>query len=273
MKRILVYGLILGVLTAPLSVAVAEPYRVSILPRYFPERLTAMMTPLIEYLEERLGANFELVLTEDFADYTQRIRRGDFTLGYQNPMVYTQVAERHQVIAMARKGEGGDRFRGIVITRPGNGIQRLDDLRGRRVLMVGKTSAGGFLSQKLSLRESGISIDTLELEQAAQNRQENVLIGVSIGDADAGFIRESARHVADRYIRPGSIATLTTTAWLPNWAFSVDRSIPTSLREQLTEAILDLSNAPEVQEALGLSGIQAAEDTDYDVVREALETH
>jgi phosphonate transport system substrate-binding protein len=135
-------------------------------------------------------------------------------------------------------------------------------------MIVGKTSAGGYLSQKLSLKEQGLDVDhDCELSIAADNHQENVIISVSIGDADAGFIRESALHKADEFIMPGSIVSIGETAWLPNWALSVDRNLPDAVKNKIQKSVLKLPRDSKILKAMGLVSFIAATDADYDIMR------
>lgn len=271
MKRTLQLILRLMALALVLSAdrAAATDYKISILPRYFPEKLTAMVTPLIDYLRQETGLPLELVLTKDFKEYEKRLKSGDITIGFENPVVYTRVTPEHQVVAMSRE-DGEDRFRGIVIAPADSGIGQIGDLRGKRVIIVGETSAGGYLSQKLTLQESGIGLSQLQLDTAADNRQENVIIAVSVGDAEAGFIRESALHVADRYIAPGSVKRVLETAWLPGWALSIDTRVPTDVRDKITEAVLKLPPGSPQLKALEVDGFVPAKDSDFDSIRAAL---
>ncbi len=243
-------------------------YTLSMLPRYYPEKIKAMIVPLAEYLSQKTGDKFVPVLTDDFADYATRVRSGQISIGYENPVVYTQVAGAHEVLAMALKGEGEDRFRGIIITRKDSDIHGFSDLRHKRVMIVGRTSAGGFLSQKLSLVQNGIDVDKdCEIEEASANKQENVIIAVSIGDVDAGFIRESALHTADSYIPPGSITVMAPCAWLPNWALSVNSTLPASVKAGIRSALLELADGHAVLKAMHVNGFRAASDADYDTLR------
>ncbi len=247
----------------------AEEYKISILPRYFPEKLNRMMTPLTEYLRSETGARIDLVLTKDFATYEAELLKGEIAIGYENPLVYAKVANTHKAIAIAVKGTGGDQFRGIIITRPDSGITRLSHLKGKKVMIVSESSAGGFLSQDLSLKKSGLDVyKDCKIVEAAENRQENVIISVSIGDVDAGFIRESALHIADEYIMPHSIKMIAETEWLPNWALSVSRDLPESLQNAIQQAVLKLPRDSAVLKAMGLTAFVAAGDGDYDVMRE-----
>jgi phosphonate transport system substrate-binding protein len=174
----------------------------------------------------------------------------------------------HEVIATALKGQGGDKFRGIIISRPDSGITNISHLKGKKVMIVGNTSAGGFLSQKLSFQEIGLDANRdCQLVEAAGNRQENVIIAVSIGDVDAGFIRESALHTADDFIAPGSVKTIAEAAWLPNWALSVNRNLPPEQKNSIKTALLKLKKEDIVLKAMELDGFKPASDSDYDVIR------
>lgn len=263
----LLYVLICWTLFSGAAVA-GGVYRLSMLPRYYPERILAMITPLAEYIGKETGASVTPVLTPNYTEYENRMKDGEIQIGYENPLVYTKISQQHEVLAIAVKGEGGERFRGIVITRPDSDILTIADLRHKKIMIVGRTSAGGFLSQKLFLEEGGIDVDAdCDLKEAAGNKQENVIIAVSVGDVDAGFIRESALHVADAYIQPGSIKTMVSCAWLPNWAFSVNKNMPDALKFKIQKALLSLKKDSDVLSAMNITAFKSAKDEDYDVIR------
>jgi len=270
MKKILIIiSLIIGGIS---NFANAEDYTFSMLPRYFPEKLTAMVTPLTTYLTETLQSPVKLVLTENFDKYTMQVVSGTVDIGYENPLVYTQVSDQHEVIATAQMGADGNKFRGIIITSPNSDIKSIADLQGKKVMIVGKTSAGGYLSQKLALQEAGLDPERdCTIVEAANNHQENVIISVSIGDVDAGFIRESAYHVADEFIMPNSIKEVVATNWLPNWALSVNKSMAPEKKEQIRAAVLKLQADHPALKAMGLTGFEKASDSDYDVIRKLLD--
>ena len=273
MKKIIIF-LIVSVFTSGFTFSVpvrAEDYKLSMLPRYFPKKIRSMIDPLAEYLSKKTRLAIKPVLTKDFTEYENSIKSGDIAIGYQNPLVYAKVSKVHEVLAMAIKGAGGDKFRGIVIARPDSGIKSIRDLRHKKIMIVGKTSAGGFLSQKITLSENGINTERdCDIEEASDNKQENVIISVSIGDVDAGFIRESALHVADKYIRPGSIMVVSNCAWLPNWAFSVNRSLSDEAKDKIKKAVLQLKKEGPVLKAMSLDGFRPANDSRYDILRKLI---
>jgi len=243
-------------------------YKLSMLPRYFPEKIREMINPLADYLSKETGLIIRPVLTDDFTEYEKALKANEIHIGYSNPLVYVNIDSSHEVVAMAVKGKSGEKFRGIVIVRPDSQISDLSQLVHKKIMIVGKTSAGGFLSQKITAKVNGIDVEKdTELVSAADNKQENVIISVSIGDVDAGFIRESALHKADKYIVPNSIKILTPTAWLPNWAFSVSRTMPEEHRKMITKCMLKLARGSDVITSMGLTKFVTADDSNYDIMR------
>lgn len=262
--------LMLLLLVVPTANFAGEAYQLSMLPRYSSEEINRRISPLADYLAQKTGVQIEAVITSDFSQYEKRLKSGSIQMGYENPYIYTLVSDTHEALAMAEKGKDRDKFRGIIIARQDSGLFGLEDLRGKTISIVGFTSAGGYLSQKLSLSEAGIDVEKeCSISEAVDNKQENVLLSVYTGEADAGFIRESALHQADNYIPSAQIKVVAASAWLPNWAFSVDRALPDTLKRDIQAALLELKPGHPVIKALKIDRFRPAGDSDYDVVRRA----
>jgi phosphonate transport system substrate-binding protein len=261
---------IILVVVAPALVYAGDTYKLSMLPRYSSEEINRRISPLADYLSQKTGTKIEAVITSDFAQYEKQLKSGAIEIGYENPYIYTLVSETHEALAMAVKGKDRDKFRGIVVARADSKLTSLNDLRGKTISIVGHTSAGGYLSQKLSLMEAGINVESeCTITEAVENKQENVLFAVYTGEADAGFIRESALHQADSYIPASQIKVISQCAWLPNWAFSVKKTLPPKLKKDLQAAVLDLKPDHPVMQALKIESFRLAADGDYDTVRRA----
>jgi len=261
-------------LAGPLAALAEETYRLSMLPRYSAEEINQRITPLAEHLSKALKARVEPIVASDFAKYEQQVKNGGIDIGLENPLIYANVSAVHEVVAMALGGDAdkeGDRFRGIIITRDDSKIVELTDLRGKTISVVGLTSVGGFLSQKLTLQEAGIDIQKeAQVVEALENKQENVIFAVYQGDADAGFIRESALDIVRNYIPMSKIRVIKRTAWMPNWALSVKRSLPPVVKQTITQALTSLPKDSPILKALKLDGFRPARDGDYDPFRRAV---
>lgn len=245
-----------------------EVYRFSMMPQFFPERINMMTAPLVKYLAAGLGKHITSPGSKNNADYVSLVNGGAVEMGYQNPVVYNEVSGTHEVIAVGISPEGGDRYRGLIIVPSSSHITGLSELKGKTVMIVGKNTGGGYVSPRITLLEKGIDTEKdLKIISAADNKQENVLIAVSIGDADAGFIRESALHSADAFIKPGSVQILAYCAWLPGWAFSVKRSLPAYEKAKIKDLLVNIPPDSPILKSLGLKGFRAADDSLYEPMR------
>ncbi len=270
MKRALISIFAIMIISFSANISAGQTYQLSMLPRYSSEEINRRITPLARYLSQIIGTKVEPVIASNFTQYEKRLKNGDIEVGYQNPYIYVLVSQTHEVLAMALKGKGGDRFRGIIIARADSNIASLNDLKNRKISIVGLTSAGGYLSQKLTLMQKGIDMEKdCQVSEAVDNKQENVILAVYTGEADAGFIRESALHMADKFVPRSKIKVINRSAWLPNWALSVKRTFSEKQKMAIQKALVKLKRNDPVLKALKIKGLRAATDIEYDPVRQA----
>ncbi|TWI75327.1 phosphonate transport system substrate-binding protein [Desulfobotulus alkaliphilus] len=256
-----------------LSVTVAAAgtvYRFSMLPLHSPDEVMERIAPMALYLSLRTGENIIPVVYRDYAEYESRVLSGELAIGYQNPSVYIKISDIHEPLFLAEDGLGGSRFRGLVIVRSDSPVQSLSDLRGKRIGIVGKTSTGGFLSPRLTLQKAGLEAGRdYRVIEATDNTQENVIFSVHLNEVDAGFIRESALHMADTYLPPGRIRVLAEGEWIPNYCISVNRNLPEKLKNAIRKALSEIRPGDPVFRNLHITGLHPVDDTVFDGIREA----
>jgi len=257
-------------IVATASPTVAADYKLSMLPRYSIDEINARIVPLAEYLSNKTGLKIVPTLTSTFDQYTKQLSSGTIDIGFENPYIYVLASKAHEVVAMAIKGTDRDKFRGFIITSSNSPLRTLEELRGKKISIVGYASAGGYLSQKLTMLEHGIDIEKeCTLEEAPENKQENVIFSVYTGDVDAGFVRESALHKASAFVPASALTVMEGTAWLPNWALSVSKDMPQEDKAKITQAIVALQDGTPALEALKIKEFRVAHDSEYDIVRRA----
>ena len=271
MKKILIFILMVLIVSSSAKVLAKDVYTISMLPKYAPEDIYNRLVPLAGFLSKNIGTKVEPVVERNFAEYEKHIKSKNITIGYQNPVIYVRVSDAHEVLAMALKDKGGDRFRGLIIVREDSDIVSVDDLKNKKISIVSYAAAGGYLSQKLALIREGIDVEKeCKLSEAVDSKHENVIFSVFTGEVDAGFILEASLHIADQYIPPSKIRVLAYSAWLPNWSLSVKRSLPEKDKKAILEAVTGLKKNDPVLKALKIKGFRIATDEEYDPVRDAM---
>ena len=189
MKKTLTLILVLVAITIMPGFSIAAQLKLSMLPRYSAEEINKRIIPLAKYLSQEIGQPIEPVITADFAQYEKKIKNGEIQIGYENPYIYALVSTTHEILAMAIKGADGDKFRGVIITRTDSDIQSISDLKNRKIMVVGRTAAGGYISQKITLAEAGIDLEKeCQVSESVGNKQENVILAVYMGEVEAMMV-------------------------------------------------------------------------------------
>ncbi|QER42637.1 PhnD/SsuA/transferrin family substrate-binding protein [Thermodesulfobacterium sp. TA1] len=216
--------------------------KVAILPLYSPLTIYQRFEPLMKYLSEKTGKEFKIVIPRNFEEFISLVKKREVHFAYQNPYVYAFLSKTGHAKAIALTvGEdcvdepsdicGGDRFRGVIIVKKDSPLKTIRELKNKRILIVSPYSAGGFLSQKIYLEKRGYDLKR-DFKLIDVKRQERVIIGVYKGEADAGFIRESALGVFGKEVDLSQIRVLTPTEFLPNWPWAVVKA-----DEELTKTV------------------------------------
>lgn len=244
--------------------------KVAILPLYSAITLFERFDPLMRYLSERTGYEFKLVIPRDFEDFYETIERGEAQFSYSNPYIYIQLADKGRLAAFANTvmEESGDNFRGIIITHRDSAVATIDDLKGRRVMAVSYKSAGGFLTQKLLLQDSGIDVHR-DLRLTEGKRQEEVILNVYRRNVDAGFVRESALDVLKEEIDLTKIRIVARTPYIANWPFAATPAADRRLIEAVRQSLTGLRDE-RILSAAGVRSFKSAGDGNFDQLRKRI---
>lgn len=229
--------------------------KVAILPLYSATTIYERYDPLIRYLSENTGYEFKLFIPKNFEDFINKVKAGEAHFSYQNPFVYAIIDKEYKLNPLVTtigedteadstkqlRGFSDDKFRGVIITRMDSPIQKIEGLRGKRVLITSPKSAGGFLSQKIYLNSRGIEPEK-DMILIDGKKQENVIVGVYRGEADAGFVRESALVVWKDSVDMSKIKVLAYTEVLPNWPFASSNHTNPQLVKKVKNLLINLKD-------------------------------
>ena len=254
------------------------PVRIGVLAYLGADAAVEEWTPVTTQLQRALpGRTVELISMDHAAlDDAAQSGRVDFII--TNPGHYVELESRVGASRILTLQTGGtlptsawQAVGAAVVTLAGNPrIQRLADLRGQRVAVVGKEAFSGYQLVWRELAAEGIdpSRDLRQLLLVGLP-MDRVLDAVASGAADAGFVRacmiESRPEWRQRFrvvsARPETgFACATSTRVYPNWPIATLRHTNAALARQVTLALLQMQ--------AGDSPITWAVPADYQAVHE-----
>jgi phosphonate transport system substrate-binding protein len=174
---------------------------------------------------------------------------------------------------LSAEKKAGTRFRGIIIARKDSGIEKLQDLKGKKLIFVDEDSAGGYIFQVLLLNKAGFDIHKDFIRLPFAKKQDNVTMAVFNKAADAGAVREDDLDKMKDKVDLAQIKIVAYTDYFPNWPVFATPKLNKGVAAQIKTALLKLKPGdPEAEKILGaakLAGFATVSDKDYDQLRQA----
>jgi phosphonate transport system substrate-binding protein len=236
---------------------------------------------VVDYLSRATGMTFRQVFPDTFDEHMHMVGRGLIDITFSNPFIYVKIADRYGARAFARivEARGKENFRGEIICRADDPqIKTLADIKGKRLIAVDPTSAGGYLYPWGWILEHGIRKEDLAeiaFAPGPGGKQEKVVMAVLSGKYDVGTIREGTLDIMAGKINRQQIRVLAYSRWYPGWVYAARSGLDPAVVNKIKTALLALNmNNPEDAAILHKAGFIAvipAKDEDFNSVRRLAE--
>ncbi|MDE2439663.1 MAG: PhnD/SsuA/transferrin family substrate-binding protein, partial [Betaproteobacteria bacterium] len=216
----------------------------------------------------------------NYPELTEAVKNKQIDFVLTQPVHYIQLAREHDLLSpLATLIErNGDKqlatFGGVILTRSDRrDIQRLSDLRGKRIATSSRSSLGGYLMQAYELHQIGIELpDDAQIIETRQS-QDSTVAELLAGRVDVAFVRTGViesmqreqkldptllrivnRQPAENYPQPLS------TRLYPEWPVAAMPWANPDLTRQIAAALLSLSSSGNAQRAAQMYGFTVPGD-------------
>jgi len=244
------------------STAMAELPEVSIgvLSHRGDEATLRNWSPTADYLSRVIPEYHFVIIPLDFREIEPAVRNGEVDFLLVNPGIYVNMEVRYRISRIVTlnnliNGEPSNIFGGVIFTRADRReINSLEDIRGKSLMAVDKTSLGGFQMAWKELEDIGINPyrDTASLRFGGTH--DAVVRAVQRGDVAVGTVRTGILELMseDGSAFPGEFKILGqkkspehpfshSTRLYPEWPFSKLRHTPSQLARRVAVALLQMS--------------------------------
>ncbi|MBF0097765.1 MAG: PhnD/SsuA/transferrin family substrate-binding protein [Magnetococcales bacterium] len=237
-----------------------EEVRIGVLSYLSHAETVTLWTPTAEWLSNRIPGKQFQIIPFYFTDLDRAASRGEIDFILTNPEHFILLRSRLHITPMVTlmslaDGHPVTQFGGVVFVRSDrHDLQKLTDLRGKKVAAVDERSMGGYLMQAWSLRKVGIEANRELRMHYTGMPHEKVLPEVLSRRVDAGFMRTGIlenllrNNRIDlqeiRLLNPqthGTFPLLLSTDLYPEWPLSALPDSPDSLVKEVTLALLEIS--------------------------------
>lgn len=249
-------------LFAALPVRGETIYTFSVVPQFERRVLFGIWQPIVDELEKRTGARFQLTTSLSVSDYERDVHRGVYDFIYVNPYVMPNIEEQPGYVPLIRDRKP---LRGILVVRKDSPVRKVEELQGKTLAVPSMSALGASLLLRAELDRQY----KVKTQVVLAKTHSSVFLHVVNGFADAGGSVQKALSEQDTRVRD-ALRVLYQTSEVPSHPLAAHQRVPAALREQVRKAFLDLSATPQGRELLGKIPMQeavAASSEDYRPLR------
>lgn len=263
--------------TTPLFTAkapeIGKEYVFAIHPLHNPVRLFEVYGPLIEYLNRNIPeAKFRLQASRNYEEFENRLYTRQFDFALPNPY-QTLNSLGHGYHVIAKMGDD-NKFTGIILVRRDSGINKVSDLKGKKVSYPARTALAAAMMPQYYLQTHGLDVNR-DIENLYVGSQESSIMNVYLGEVAAGatwplpwdaFQKEHQDLAA-------ALELKWQTAPLINNGVVARDDVSEILAKRVAQLLNTLHTSEEGKEILArmpLSRFELADDGSYRVIRDFL---
>lgn len=251
-----------------------NPIIMSFVPSGDTQQIIASGNELAQLLSESTGLTVTANVGTDFAAVREAMGAGQAHIGWLNTFNYVLAHEKYGVdVGLVTQRFGATTYTGQIVVRADSGIASLEDLKGKVMCWVDPNSTSGYIIPRILLAANGVDPDTDFSQTIEAGSHNNVITQVYNGDCDAGatFVDARSSVEADLPDVKEVVSVLAETTDIPNDSVSFTEDFPAETREQIVNALLEISATDAGKEVLNnlysIEALQAAEDSFYDLFR------
>lgn len=236
-------GLLVLAAVAPAPAEMPEVLRVSAIPDENPTELLRIYTPFVEYLQKELGLKVQFTPVVDYAATVEGLAAKKLDLVWYGGFTSVQAVRRTNGTAkrLVLRQEDAE-FKSVFIAKPGSGIKRLQDLKGKTFAFGSVGSTSGHLMPRYFLLQAKLSPEQDFKQLAYSGAHDATALWVESGKVEAGALNFLVwdKLVQTKKVDLAKVDVFYTTPPYVDYVWTVRGDLDKGLQEKIAAAFLKL---------------------------------
>ena len=193
----------------------------------------------LDHLSEKTGKDVVFFPVQSNAAQIEAMRSGrlhiaGFNTG-SNPLAVNCAGFRSFTIMGKDNGEFG--YEMEIITHPGSGIDKVEDIKGKKMAFTSPTSNSGFKAPSAILKADYDMIPERDFEPVFSGKHDNSILGVANKDYPAAAIANSVlkRMISRDVIEPDQVKSIYKSQTFPTTGYGVAHNLKPEIQEAVKE--------------------------------------
>lgn len=236
-----------------------------------------------KYLEENTPYKFAVTIPQSYITVVESFGTKRADISVMNTFGYVLASQKYGAEArLTVLRHGSATFQSQILARADGPIKTLQDIQGRSMAFVDPASTSGYLLPFKTLQDA--KIQPKETVFAMKHDSVVMMIYQKQVDAGASFyspphdgrLEDARRLVLQQYPDVEKVIKIVSlTEPIPNDPIVFRKDMPEEMKQVITQAFLNFIKTERglraFKDLYGVTGLQVAKDSDYDVVRKLIQ--
>ncbi len=203
-------------------------------------------SPLLKYLEARIGIPIALKITSDHAEGVRLCVEAKVDLAFVGPTLYVEITRNNpRVMPLGTISGVSPYLRGVVVVREDSPLTSIEDLKGTQVAFVAPETTTGFQLPLYVFAQAGVHLRDLAGYSFLGNHA-NVGYAVLAGRFAAGAMK----YKVFENLQSRGLRVLAQLPEVMNHTFLATERVESRLAEKVKNILLQMDACPEGAEVL-----------------------
>lgn len=194
----------------------------------------------LEHMSEVTGKKVQFFPVQSNAAQIEAMRAGrlhiaGFNTG-SNPLAVACAG--YSPFTMMASGDGSFGYEMEIITYPGSGIEKVEDIKGGKLAFTSETSNSGFKAPSAILKADYSMEAGTDFEPVFSGKHDNSVLGVANKDYPAAAVANSVmnRMISRDVVTADQIVSLYKSQTFPTTSYGVANTLNAELQDKIKEA-------------------------------------
>ena len=194
----------------------------------------------LQHMEELTGKKVQFFPVQSNAAQIEAMRAGrlhiaGFNTG-SNPLAVACAGFSPFTMMAAADGSFG--YEMEIITYPGSGIEKVEDIKGGKLAFTSETSNSGFKAPSALLKAEYDMVADRDFEPVFSGKHDNSILGVANKDYPAAAIANSvlSRMIERDVVKPEQIKSIYKSQTFPTTGYGLVYNLKPELQDKIKEA-------------------------------------
>jgi len=218
------------------------PIRVSLLPDTSKEQLDKRYKPLLNYITEKTGIQFQLVYSDSYSDLYNKFVTKEIDFAYFGGFTYVKAHIKADAVPLVFR-DADERFYSVVLVKNKNPAKQLSDLKNTDFAFGSKLSTSGHLMPRYFFSKRNITPETFFSKTHYSGSHQKTALMVQNNEVNAGVANAEiiTRMFNDGRLKKQDVRILWTSPPFPDYVWAMQSHISTEKKAKIREAFLSLT--------------------------------